>query len=265
MADLDGLTLLVTRPREQGEVTATWLRSLGARAIVFPVIDIKPLPDASIDEHFAQRDLATANAIIFVSANAAEYGVAAIKARGGFPLDATIFAIGNATAEKLHSAGVVEVQMPATGNDSESLLLLPALQHVKNKNIVIVRGVSEAGGRAHLQTTLRARGARVVTLECYSRRPIHANDESQAKLKQAMLQQKIHAISVLSVETLESLVTNLADTDVAYGAHECMMLVPHPRVADAARKMGFAKVTVVPMGGEALHAALLKLKPMLLG
>jgi uroporphyrinogen-III synthase len=116
-----------------------------------------------------------------------------------------------------------------------------------------------------LQTTLGARGARVVMLECYARRPIHANDESQARLKQAMLQQKIHAISVLSVETLESLVVNLADTDVAYGARECMMLVPHPRVADAARKMGFARVSVVPMGGEALHAALLKLKPALLG
>jgi uroporphyrinogen-III synthase len=121
MADLDGLTLLVTRPRAQADVTAKWLRSLGAEAIVFPVIEITPLPDAIIDEHFAQRDLTTANAIIFVSANAAEYGVTAIHARGGFPVDATIFAIGNATAEKLHRAGVANVQMPEAGNDSESL------------------------------------------------------------------------------------------------------------------------------------------------
>lgn len=265
MADLDGLTFLVTRPRDQAEVTAKWLESFGARAILFPVIEINPLPDATINAHFSHRDLATANAIIFVSANAAEYGVAAIEARGGFPAGATVFAIGNATAEKLHGAGVVEVTMPTAGNDSESLLLLPALQDTENKNIVIVRGISEAGGRAHLQATLTARGARVVMLECYSRRAIHASDDVQARIKEAMLQQKIHAISVLSVETLDSLVANLADTDVAYAARECMMLVPHPRVADAARKMGFPKVAVVPMGGEALHAALLKLKPTLLG
>ena len=265
MADLGGLTLVITRPKAQAAASAAWLESLGARVMLFPVLSIEPIPAASIDKNFLRHDLATANAIIFVSANAAEYGVAAIQARGGFSTETTIFAIGRATAEKLGAAGLINVQLPEAGNDSEALLALPALQNVQGQNIVIVRGLSEAGGRAHLQTTLRERGAHVVTLECYVRRAVHADDESRSRLKVALLQHKIHAISVLSVETLDSLIANLANENVAEGLHECMMLVPHPRVAEAALKLGFAKVSVVPMGGEPLRAALLKLKPALLG
>ncbi len=265
MADLDGLTFVITRPYSQAVASAAWLESLGARVILCPVLAIEPIPDAIIDENFVRLDLATASAIIFVSANAAEYGVAAIQARGGFPVGASIFAIGNATAEKLGTAGLINVQLPDAGNDSEALLALPALENVRGQKIVIVRGVSEAGGRAHLQTTLRERGAHVAMLECYVRRSIRADDESRTRLKEALLHHKIHAFSVLSVETLESLIANLADENVAEGLHECMMLVPHPRVAEAALKMGFAKVSVVPMGGEPLHAALLQLKPALLG
>jgi uroporphyrinogen-III synthase len=265
MADLSGLTLVVTRPYAQAVASAAWLESFGARVMLFPVLEIEPLPDTTIDAKFARRDLETANAIIFVSANAAEHGVAAIQARGGFPVGATIFAIGKATAEKLGLVGLVNVQLPESGNDSEALLALPELQSVRGQNIVIVRGVSEAGGRAHLQTTLRERGAHVAMLECYVRRAVHANDESRTRLQEALLHHEVHAISVLSVETLESLFTNLANGNVASGLHECMMLVPHPRVAEAALKMGFTNVSVVPMGGEPLHAALLKLKPALLG
>lgn len=265
MADLDGLTFVITRPYSQAVASAAWFESLGARVILFPVLAIEPIPDATIDENFVRHDLATANAIIFVSANAAEYGVAAIQTRGGFSNEATIFAIGKATAEKLGAAGLINVQLPESGNDSEALLALPALENVRGQKIVIVRGISEAGGRAHLQVTLRARGAQVVMLECYVRRSIRADDESRSRLREALLQHKIHAISVLSVETLDSLIANLANESGAEGLHECMMLVPHPRVAEAALKMGFAKVSVVPMGGEPLHAALLQLKPALLG
>lgn len=264
MADLSGLTLVITRPHAQAAVSATWFESFGVRVMLFPVLAIEPIAAATIDEHFAWHNLPAANAIIFVSANAAEYGVAAIQARGGFSRETTIFAIGKATAEKLGVAGLVNVQLPDAGYDSEALLALSALQNVQGHNIVIVRGLSEAGGRAHLQTTLRKRGANVAMLDCYVRRAVRADDASRLRLKEALLRHKIHAISVLSVETLESLIANLANENVAEPLHECMMLVPHPRVAEAAFKLGFAKVSVVPMGGEPLHAALLKLKPALL-
>ena len=264
-SDLNGLTSVVTRPRTQAQVSATWLESLGVLVIVFPVLEIEALPDAVIDINFKHSDLESADAIIFVSANAAEFGVAAINSRGGFSRGATIFAIGGATAIKLAEAGIADVQSPTLGNDSEALLALAALQHVAGKHILIVRGISEAGGRTHLQETLNARGARVEMLECYARRPITAGVELQSQIKAELAAGKIHAFSVLSVETLESLVANLTLRPISNGLSECMMLVPHARVADAALKMGFTRVRVVPMGGEPLHAALLTMKDALLG
>lgn len=264
IADLNGLAIVVTRPRAQASASAAWFESFGARVISFPVLEIEPLPDAIIDEHFSRRDLSAANAIIFVSANAAEHGVTAIENRGGFPGDVAIFAIGSATAARLQGHGLANIQLPAHGNDSEALLALPSLQNVQGQKIVIVRGISESGGRAHLKQTLRTRGASVSMLECYVRRSILASEVLRAELKAALNDRKIHAFSVLSVETLQSLVLNLTDANMAKSLRECMMLVPHPRVAEAAREIGFTKVSVVPMGGEPLHAALLSLKPALL-
>jgi uroporphyrinogen-III synthase len=264
IADLNGLTVVVTRPRAQAKASAAWFESFGARVISFPVLEIEPLPDAIIDEHFSRRDLSTVNAIIFVSANAAEHGVMAIENRGGFPSGAAIFAIGGATAARLQDHGLANIQSPAHGNDSEALLALPSLQNVQGHKIVIVRGISESGGRTHLKQTLKSRGASVSMLECYVRRSILANEALRSELSAALNERKIHAFSVLSVETLQSLVLNLADANMAKGLRECMMLVPHPRVAEAAREIGFTKVSVVPMGGEPLHAALLSLKPALL-
>lgn len=263
-SDLNGLTIVVTRPRAQAQVSATWLESLGVQVIVFPVLEIEALPDAVVDANFKPSDLQSAEAIIFVSANAAEFGVAAIQTRGGFPRGAAIFAIGGATTAKLAEAGVADVQSPLIGNDSEALLSLPALQSVAGKHILIVRGISDGGGRAHLQEILSARGARVSMLECYARRSITASAASQSHIKAELAAGKIHAFSVLSVETLESLVANLTLQLISKALSECMMLVPHRRVADAALKMGFTNVSVVPMGGEALYVALLKLKPSLL-
>jgi uroporphyrinogen-III synthase len=264
IADLNGLTIVITRPRAQATASAAWFESFGARVMTFPVLEIEPLPDAIIDEHFSPRDLSAANAIIFVSANAAEHGVTAIDRRGGFPRGAAIFAIGSATATRLQDYGLVNIQSPAHGNDSEALLALPQLQNVQGQKIVIVRGISESGGRTHLKQTLRTRGASVSMLECYVRRSILAGDALRAELKAALKDRKIHAFSVLSVETLQSLVLNLTDANMAEGLSECMILVPHPRVAEAAREIGFTRVSVVPMGGEPLHAALLSLKPALL-
>jgi uroporphyrinogen-III synthase len=268
IADLSGLTIVVTRPRAQAIASAAWFESFGARVISFPVLEIEPLPEAIIDENFSRRDLTEASAIIFVSANAAEHGVTAIENRGGFPGGAAIFAIGSATAAKLQDRGLANIQSPAHGNDSEALLALPSLQNVQGQKIVIVRGISESGGRAHLKQTLRTRGASVSMLECYVRRSILVDEALRSELSAALnensRERKIHAFSVLSVETLQSLVVNLADANMAKGLSECMMLVPHPRVAEAAREIGFTRVSVVPMGGEPLHAALLSLKPALL-
>ena len=43
--DLSGLTIVVTRPRDQAATGARFLEALGAKVILFPVLQIEALPD----------------------------------------------------------------------------------------------------------------------------------------------------------------------------------------------------------------------------
>ncbi len=258
---LYGLTIAVTRPQAQAEVLAEFLRSHGAKVLEFPLLAIDALSNEEIDEHCDRDALAGADGIIFVSANAVDHGVPAISRRGGMPQTATIYAIGDATAARLAEADIANAVVPVTGNDSEGLLALPALSAVAGESFVLVRGLSEGGGRQLLADTLTARGARVTSLNCYTRRALTLPQEARERLVTGMTERTIHAISVLSVDTLASLITNTGSASVSSG---CMMLVPHIRIAGAVRAMGLTRVAVAPMGADALVLALTYLKPVIL-
>jgi uroporphyrinogen-III synthase len=263
-ATLDGLTIAITRPRAQAEPFAQWLTAQGAAVQLYPLLEIEGHSAAMLDQTFDRTALDRADGVIFVSANAAEFGLRAIMARGGMPARATVYAIGDATAARLKAAGIQEVITPSSGSDSEALLALPGFHSVAGKHFMVVRGVSEGGGRKTLAETLQSRRAVVSTLECYERRNLTLTSEARSQFLGAITRHEIHAISVLSVETLDSLVANLdtkaANAGWAPSTGDCMILVPHVRVANAARKLGLTKVEVVPMRGEPLLDALLKLK-----
>src|SRR6185436_5169110 len=101
---LAGLTIAVTRPRQQGESTAKTLREAGAAVIELPVLEIVPV-DCRIDTKL----LAQAYAVIFVSANAVEHGVPCLRGNGGLREGVLIAAIGQATKQALHEAGFTDV------------------------------------------------------------------------------------------------------------------------------------------------------------
>jgi uroporphyrinogen-III synthase len=82
--------VLVTRPREQAEETAGLLRAAGHEVIIDPVLEIRRLP-ARLSE-----DPVTAIAV--TSANA-------VPALPDLPRLLPVFAVGNATARALRSAG----------------------------------------------------------------------------------------------------------------------------------------------------------------
>ena len=259
---LQGLTLVVTRPREQAARTASTLRKAGADIIEFPVLDIAP-----IEASLAPRDMASALGIIFVSANAVAHGMPVIKrASAGIAApDIQIFAIGRATATALIDAGLQNVVSPQQSIDSEGLLALPQLHTVEGRHIILVKGQSELGGRTVLEQTLTARGARVTVLECYRRAPIVPTLAAQKSLQESLASDRVHGCFALSVETLDSLMNIFAIMQISPQTRMGMvLLVSHSRVADAARARGFDKITEVPMADVALTATLAKLKPRLL-
>ncbi len=162
---LDGVGVVLTRPRAAAEALGAPLAAEGARVWLLPALAIEDLqPTPALEKLLA--DLARFDMAIFVSANAAEKGLAAARRHGPWPARLHLAAIGAATAESLRNSGLGPVISPAERHDSEALLGLAPLQVVKGQNIVVFRG---EGGREHLKESLEARGARVEYAECYRR------------------------------------------------------------------------------------------------
>ncbi|MBI3714632.1 MAG: uroporphyrinogen-III synthase [Betaproteobacteria bacterium] len=242
-AALTGLVLVLTRPMQQARATRDALTAAGATVVSFPVLAIEPLSHTNRDALSAP-----AAAIVFVSANAVEFSWDALAA-AGLARDAALFAIGEATARALRARGATHVITPDDGQDSEALLAMPQLMSVKGRRVLLVRGVSEGGGRRTLAGTLRARGADVVEFECYRRRKITADEQERRALLDRMENGAVHGFFALSVETAQSLTENLQTFS---GWQRSCLLVPHPRVAAATAGLEFAEVLVAPMEDAAL-------------
>ena len=218
---LAGLGVVLTRPRAQCRDIAEALEARGARVIVFPALDIVPV-ELAPESRAVLESLPEAQLAIFVSANAAEHGVAAALRAGPWPDAPEVAGIGLATAARLRDSGFARVIAPASGFDSESLLACPELREVAGRCVVIFRGI---GGREHLRATLEARGARVGYVECY-RRERPASDP--AELLAALAQGEIDAIHAMSAETVDNFLA-LAGPGASWS--RVALVVPHPAIA----------------------------------
>jgi uroporphyrinogen-III synthase len=241
---LRGVGVLVTRPARQAAGLVAQLAALGATPIVFPAIVILPPRDPSPLAR-AHAELARYDAAIFISANAAEYG-----APGRWPANVIAYATGPGTASALAAVGVANVRIPQSTFDSEGLLALDELQHLAGKRIAVVRG---EGGRDHLGDVLRARGALVEYVDCYRR----ARPESGAGgLVEALREGRVQALTITSSEGLDNLCALLARDDLAR-LTRIPAFVPHPRIAEHARELGFSAVAT-GSGDAGLVAGLLE-------
>jgi uroporphyrinogen-III synthase len=195
MADrpLQGVGVLVTRPRTQSIELVDAIEAQGGSAYCFPVIDIASLDEPDVRN--AANALDKPDIVIFISRNAVEYGI-------GYTDDGKIAVIGPATARAVEAAGrVVDIQS-AGGYDSEHLLREPALQGVAGKRIRIIRG---SQGREVLADELRSRGAMVDYLSVYERRLPVVSAETLADLESRWRQRRINVITIMSVESLANL------------------------------------------------------------
>jgi uroporphyrinogen-III synthase len=195
MADrpLQGVGVLVTRPRTQAIELVDAIETQGGNAYCFPVIDIVPLDE--IDVRGSADDLKAPDIAIFVSRNAVEYGIQ--YTNGG-----KLAAIGPSTAAAIEAAGRVVDICSADGFDSEHLLAEAALKDVAGKRIRIVRG---SRGRELLANELRARGATVDYLSVYERRLPTVSADTLADLESRWRQGLINVITIMSVQSLRNL------------------------------------------------------------
>jgi uroporphyrinogen-III synthase len=190
---LEGVGVLVTRPRTQARELVGAIESRGGSAWCFPVLEIAPHDERDIRNSVGR--LGKPDIAIFVSRNAVEHGI-------DYTDGAEIAVIGPATARAVASAGrVVDIQ-PADGFDSEHLLAEERLQDVAGRRIRIIRGNE---GRELLADELQRRGAVIEYLSVYERRLPRVKPEMLAALEAHWRQGGIDVVTVMSVATLDNL------------------------------------------------------------
>lgn len=228
---LAGRGVVLTRPRELAEPFARLLDSRGAHAIVFPAIEIQPLPPPPSLAGLAEYDL-----VVFTSPSAVRVARAA---QPPWP-PRLAAALGAGTRRELEHTGARAIIAPQAGADSEALLALPQVQRLAGKRVLIVRG---EGGRELLAESLKARGAVVEHAVCY-RRTKPAADAAQ--LVEAWRRGEVDALTAYSAQAL--------DNFAAMGGAELIaalpVFVPHERIARRARALGAREVAVAAGGDD---------------
>lgn len=193
--ELDGISILVTRPRELAEPLSSAIEAHGGKAIRWPGLEIESRI-ASADAADRLRRASEQDVVIFVSRNAVTHGADLLPA----PMRAKLAAIGPSTAAALRRRGLTPDILSA-GHDSESLLSHPALTALAG-TVFIFRGV---GGRELLAESLRSRGAEVIYLEVYQRQPSLQPPHRIDALLQRWREGDVHMFTATSVAILDSL------------------------------------------------------------
>ncbi|HED16917.1 MAG TPA: uroporphyrinogen-III synthase [Gammaproteobacteria bacterium] len=234
---LQGLGVLVTRPQHQAEPFCRLIEQAGGDAIRFPVLEVTdPGDSTALNKRLDQ--LAEYQIAIFISANAVRYAMSRIQARAGLPAGLRIAAIGRASARELQHMGVEVNDCPSRQFDSEALLALPGFADVAGQRILIFRG---EGGREHLASVLRERGATVDYAEVYRRiRP--AADTTN--LMQRWARGEIQVITLTSVEALRNLYELVGKLGRQWLLHTDL-IVASERIQQQAQSLGLsASITV---------------------
>lgn len=249
---LEGLGVVITRPRVPAEALARQLAAEGARTFVFPALEIESIPatpalEAALDS-LAHCDLA-----IFVSAHAVEKGLEAVRRRGSWPVRTRVAAVGEATAQALRSGGFAAVISPAQRHDSDALLARAELHAVEGQNIIVFRG---EGGRERLREVLESRGARVAYAECYRR--VRAASDPRPLLD-AWSRGEVHAVNAMSAETLAHFVAMIGEEGRGRLA-EAALVVPHEAIGGGPEARRFGRIIVAAPGSRGIAVALATLK-----
>ncbi len=218
-----GLSIAITRPVKQATQLTKLIEEVGGNVISFPLVEIAPLIDYTQFEQVI-ANINTYDWAIFISSNAVQNGMPRLL-NNGIHKQLKFAAIGPVTEKALSEFGVNEVRRPKHRFDSESLLLLPEMHDMKDKKVMIVRGI---GGRDVLANTLKSRGAQVTFAECYQR--INPQQDCKA-LAQYWQQQKLYGVVITSSEAMRYYLNLSRNSD---WIQQCPVFVNHARIAEEA-------------------------------
>jgi uroporphyrinogen-III synthase len=249
-------TVVITRPLAQAGALAKQVSALGRNALVFPLLEISPLPD---QEHLKATlaNLHSYALVAFVGPNAID---AAFTHLTFWPSEVAIAVMGDGSRKALARHGITDesasIFMPLNPERSDSEALLAALDRdaLRGKKALIIRGET---GRELLADALRSAGVIVDQVAAY-RRTAPVLDEV-AKYQLNKLVEAQNDWIVTSSEALRNLIQMVTSTAGAEGVAKLQrqrLLVSHARIAENAQKLGFINVTCAGSGDEQLLAKL---------
>ncbi|WP_117236436.1 uroporphyrinogen-III synthase [Vibrio maerlii] len=226
------MTVLVTRPAPQGQALCQMLDLTDIPTLYQPLITI--LPGAELDQLATM--LTSADIVIAVSQHAIEHSQNVLSAHNQAWPKKTYLAIGQKTAHSLSTVAEQKVNYPET-SDSEHFLLLPELQHIDGKKVLILRG---NGGRELIKQALEEHGAIVSYCETYQRAPQEIECQ---QLVASWQQNSVDTIVVTSGEQLQLLMEQLPSVEHSWITQQ-YLVVPSSRIAQLANQFGFNKVEI---------------------
>ena len=251
--------VVITRPRAQAEGLAQAVAALGRTPVLLPLLDIAPLADPSALQA-ALAGLDSFALVAFVSPNAIDAALAHLPERlAAWPRQVALAVLGEGSRAALARHGLTEANATILGpqdptrSDSENLLASLDLAALRGKRVLIVRGES---GRELMAEGFRAAGAEVSVVPAYRRSVPRLTPELAATLRGLLLEPNDWLLT--SSEALRGLFDLLrqADPSLVAKMQQQHVIVPHARIAETAKALGLAHVTLTGSGDERLLAAL---------
>jgi len=242
-------TVVITRPAAQAAALAQRVAAAGHEAVVFPLLAIDPLPDQSA-LRAALADVSPYALVAFVSPNAID---AACAIRSEWPREVTLAVVGEGSRAALARHGITDANATIV-SPANTLLETLDLDRLRGGRALIVRGET---GRELLGDALRGAGMQVQQLAAYRRSIPPLDDGRRRQLLRLLDADSIWIIT--SSEALRGLIgmaTQAGGRDCVVKLQQMRLLVPHERIEETARELGFSSVALTGSGDEALLAAL---------
>jgi len=252
--------VIVTRPRAQAEPLARRIAALGRQAIVFPLLEIHPLEDQTM-LRAALKQLSAYAMVAFVSPNAVDAAFSVLHGLSlSWPRKVALAVMGEGSRQALIRQGVTEDSatvispLDPARTDSDTLVEALDLPALAGKRVLIVRGES---GRELLADALREAGVTVRQVAAYRRAAPILDDADRDRLRQLI--DVGHDWLVTSSESLRILIQMVQQSAGADGVakmRQRKIIVPHARIAETARTLGFEEIVLTGSGDEQVLAAL---------
>jgi uroporphyrinogen-III synthase len=227
-------TVLVTRPKHQAEPFVRELEKYGLSAVVFPTIEIRPVPGWKVP------DVSLFDGIFFTSANSVQFFLEKLLSESPQELanlqQARVWAVGKTTASDLAQHGVTTEPIPKIA-DAVNLMASIDPEDIKGHTFLFVRGSLSLGTIPEL---IASRGGTCVELTVYEN--LQPSLEDTQAVRQLLLAGKLDCLSFTSPSTAINFFEAMGTTTLPEAV---LVAAIGSTTAGALKKLGVA-VDIIP-------------------